>query len=242
MTLRDFFHDESDLPFEGRHLAMKILAWLMVAFAALTSFMARRIDTAFVIASTSAAGFAALALQGLSRGDTRAGRSLLAQGMIGQCFSFTAAFASTGWIIDTHMAFFVICALVTVLVDVRALLVVVVSTVLHQIVLGLAYPVLVYPSVDLIENIERIILHAGLFSAQSIALMVVVRQRQRLFAENLAKMKGLRDAVEAERHFAAEREEQSKRQNDFVADLSLALQHLAEGDLTVRLDKDHGSA
>lgn len=188
MTLRDYFHDESDLPFEGRHLAMKILAWLMVAFAALTSFMARRIDTAFVIASTSAAGFAALALQGLSRGDTRAGRSLLAQGMIGQCFSFTAAFASTGWIIDTHMAFFVICALVTVLVDVRALLVVVVSTVLHQIVLGLAYPVLVYPSVDLIENIERIILHAGLFSAQSIALMVVVRQRQRLFVENLAKI------------------------------------------------------
>jgi methyl-accepting chemotaxis protein len=242
MTLREFLKDESDLPFAGRYLAMKILAFGMVAFAAMTTFLAWQVGTAFGIASTSAGGFAILALLSLAKGDNRAGRSLLAQGMIGQCFSFTAAFAAHGWIIDTHMALFTICALVTVLVDVRALLVVVVSTVIHQVVLGIAYPVLVYPSLELTENLMRIVLHVGLFATEAVALMVVVRQRQRLFAENLAKMEGLRDAMDAERRISEERDVQSRKQDAFVGELTVALEHLAQGDLTVRLSIDTDSA
>ncbi|MEI4473647.1 methyl-accepting chemotaxis protein [Frigidibacter sp. MR17.24] len=192
MTLHDLFNDESDLPFAGRLTAMKVLAVGTAVFATATTVAAWHAGGAFWVATISAWGFAALALAALGAGDSRQGRSMLAQGMIGQCFSFTAAFAGNGWIIDTHMAFFTVCALVTILVDVRALLVVVVSTVLHQVVLGLAYPVLVFPSTEAVENIERIALHAGLFSVEAVALMVVVRQRQRLLAENLAKLDGLR--------------------------------------------------
>ncbi|MEI4486061.1 methyl-accepting chemotaxis protein [Frigidibacter sp. MR17.14] len=191
MTLLDLFNDESDLPFEGRAQAMRILAFGTVIFAAVTTVMAWRIDSAFWVATLSAWGFTGLALAGTAAGDNRQGRSMLAQGMIGQCFSFTGAFAGHGWIIDTHMAFFTVCALVTVLVDVRALLVVVVSTVLHQVVLGLAYPVLVYPATAFAENAERIVLHAGLFSIEAVALMVIVRQRQRLFSELRARLEGL---------------------------------------------------
>ncbi|WP_339113631.1 methyl-accepting chemotaxis protein [Thioclava sp. GXIMD2076] len=206
-----FFHDDSDQPFAGREAAIKYLAIGMVASAAGISIVAWIIGTAFWIASISAIGFAALAVWGWRLGDTKKGRSVLAQGMIGQCFSFTAAFAGHPWIIDTHMAFFVMCAMATALVDVRALTVIAVSTVIHQAGLGLAYPVLVYPSTDVYENMERILLHGGLFSLEAGVLIEVVRRRQKLFRDAMERMAQL-EVLTAESSAAREKAEQMSQE------------------------------
>ncbi|WP_339108887.1 methyl-accepting chemotaxis protein [Thioclava sp. GXIMD4216] len=206
-----FFSDDSDLPFAGRDMAMKYLAFGMVVAALGVSLVAWIIGTAFWIATGAAGVFAALALLGWRIGDTKKGRSLLAQGMIGQCFAFTAAFAGHPWIIDTHMAFFVMCAMVTALVDTRCLIVMTVSTVLHHAGLGIIYPVLVYPSTDIYENLERIALHGGLFALEAGVLIEVVRRRQKLFRDALDRMSEL-EAISAQSAQARETAEAMSRE------------------------------
>ncbi|WP_066012782.1 methyl-accepting chemotaxis protein [Thioclava sp. SK-1] len=189
----------------------------MVGFAALTTLVSWMIGNAFIVATVSAWAFAALSLWAARQGDTRKSRSALAQGMIGQCFAFTAAFAGHPWIIDTHMIFFVICALTTALVDTRAIAVTVVGTVLHHAGLGLFYPVLVYPSSDIVENLGRIALHGAAFSIEAVVLMLVVRQRQRMQLAATERLKEVQqmshDAIAAKEHAQALSEDAQAQKN-----------------------------
>lgn len=136
--------------------------------------------TSFIAIAIPSAIFAALALlSGKAEGQMRA--YLLALSIIGQCITFTAAFAGHAWQIDTHMAFFAALAIVSTMESVPALLFAVVLTAAHHLSFGLLIPSLIYPSSDLLANFGRTLFHAFIviFETAILLLSMINSKRQR---------------------------------------------------------------
>ncbi|MEL6451718.1 MAG: methyl-accepting chemotaxis protein [Pseudomonadota bacterium] len=110
----------------------------------------------------------------------RHSRLVLGQTCIAQAIALVAATSGTDWQIDAHMLFYVALAALVGLVDSRAILAAAVTVVLHHLVLGVMLPQLVFPSVDLIVNIERALFHGALVALQVVALVWIVSVRLHL--------------------------------------------------------------
>lgn len=116
-------------------------------------------------------------------GTARLGASLA---VVGQAIALTSAFAGHPWQIDMHMTFFAALAALILMVDVRALVAATGLIVLHHLSLSLLMPGLIYPSVDLLGNIGRTLIHGAIAGAESAALIaaVVIRIRMQSQAED----------------------------------------------------------
>ncbi|WP_299147051.1 methyl-accepting chemotaxis protein [uncultured Tateyamaria sp.] len=110
-------------------------------------------------------------------------RLLVGQAAVAQAIGLVAAFSGSGWQIDAHMLFFVAMSTLVGLVDTRAIVWAAVTTVLHHLSLGVFLPQLVFPSSDLIENIERVLFHGIIVGFQVGALYWAVSNRLRLTKE-----------------------------------------------------------
>ena len=120
--------------------------------------------------------------------------------VVGQAIALTAAFAGHGWQIDMHMTFFAALATLVLLVDVRAILAATGLIVVHHLVLSLALPALIYPSVDLWGNVARTLLHGAVVAAESAALILAVLIRLRLQSQAAER----EEALTAARELAAD--------------------------------------
>lgn len=140
------------------------------------------------------AGFALVA-QLMQRGGGGPARIAAAQAIVGQAIALTMALAGHPWQVDLHMTFFAALAVAVLLMDVRAVLFAAGTVVLHHLSLTLLMPALVYPSVDLLGNIARTLMHGAVVAAQTAALWIAISTRLRLDAESVARETRLEAAI-----------------------------------------------
>ena len=109
-----------------------------------------------------AAGIAAFAIVAAVAGLS--GRKpLIGVALIGQCVVLTATFSGHPWQIDSHMVFFAALAVLVILRDIPTIIAATAAIAIHHLSLSYFMPALVYPSVDLVQNLIRTGLHAVVF-------------------------------------------------------------------------------
>lgn len=167
-------HDDAMRQLQDRTSRILVTAAVLLATGiAAVSWM---VGTAAIPATVIAALFAAAGWFGAARGGAD-GRALIAQAVVGQAIALTAALSGTGWQIDSHMLFFALLAVTSMLVDIRAVLFATGTIVLHHVSLSLLLPTLVYPDGDMLQNIERTLFHGAIVAAQTLALVTMIRTR-----------------------------------------------------------------
>lgn len=119
--------------------------------------------------------------------------------LVGHAAAFVAAFAGHKWQIDAHMLFFAILAIVATMNSIPALGVAVVVAAVHHLAFGLLLPSAVFPSVGMLENLERVVMHAVIVIFEASVLLASMLQRARAAKEITAARENLaRTAADAE--------------------------------------------
>lgn len=138
--------------------------------------------------------------------------------------------SGTGWILDMHMTFFALLAVLCALCDWRAIVVGTVVIALHHLAFNFLAPALVFSDGS---DLLRVLFHAVVVLAEAVVLIVLCRQFEAL-VRNLAEVRRAEAALAAERD--AERERLNGEQQTVLSGLSERLRQLAAGDLSSRLD------
>jgi len=138
--------------------------------------------------------------------------------------------SGTGWILDMHMTFFTLLAVLTALADWRAIIVSTVVIALHHLALNFLAPALIFPDG---ADFMRVLFHAVVVLVEAGVLIVLCRQFEALVC-NLSEVRRAEAALAAER--SAEREMLNGQQQAVLSGLSERLRKLAAGDLSNRLD------
>lgn len=180
----------------GRARMVRWIVWATVCLAGIVVGVAAFVGTAFTIASTIAVIFAGVGLLGSRLANSTRGRTLVAQGMIGQAIGLTAALTGHEWQLDSHMIYFALLAVSVILVDVRALLFAAGTVVVHHLSLSVLMPSLIYPSLDLWGNIGRTLLHGGIVAVETVVLVYAVMNRIEMSTAMAGQMDKLREASE----------------------------------------------
>lgn len=103
--------------------------------------------------------------------------AIVGQAAVAQAIGLVAALSGTGWQSDGHMLFFVALSALVGLVHVPTIVLAAATTILHHLSLGVFIPQLVFPSTDMIENIERALFHGALVGLQVLVLALTVSKR-----------------------------------------------------------------
>lgn len=168
-------------------------AWAGVAIVALTAMLT---GAGLGVPIAIAAVFAGLGEIGLRMGGPLALR-FVGQALIGQAIAFTAAFAGHPWQLDSHMAFFALLAVLVALADVPTLLFATGLIVVHHLGLTVLVPSLVYPSVDLLGNVFRTLMHGAIVALETAVLILAVLVRKRGDAQIRQRAAELSEAKDA---------------------------------------------
>ncbi|WP_157772640.1 methyl-accepting chemotaxis protein [Pseudoponticoccus marisrubri] len=175
-------------------------------------------------------------LSGLAQLARRLGgplpRYALVSCLMGQAMLLTAAFSGHPWQIDTHMLFFALLAIASASGHVGLVAWACALTALHHLGLTLALPALVYPSAELMQNLERTALHGIIVVIEGGVLAVAIAQRNAM-TDEIARA---RDRMETERQMAADAQSEAESSREqarrVIADFRSALARLAARDLT----------
>ncbi|WP_157791753.1 methyl-accepting chemotaxis protein [Pseudooceanicola antarcticus] len=224
---------------EARRQATGHLMRLTVGLVALSPIAAMLAGNRVLPVTLFALVAAGLAVWGNLMGG-RNGRALVALGLVGQAMAFTAAFTGHPWQLDAHMLFFALLAVVMYLSDARAILIAAGAIALHHLVLSVTIPALIYPTSDLMTNIERTALHGAIVGMEALVLYSSIRQRRILDRHVEAATRAMREATQREKSLL---NQASSVQDLVVAQLGDALTRLARRDLSVSIetqfDADH---
>lgn len=221
-------------PRAARSARMRVFALATALCAALVSGIAVWVGSAALVASVTAWAFAAVALWGYLMGETPSGRTIVAQGLIGQAIALTAALSGHPWQIDSHMVYFAVLATLIALVDIRPLIFGAATIALHHLSLSVFLPRLVFPSVELWPNILRTLFHGAVVVAETAVLVMAVLNRRGMEASigaQLVELQAMSHSADAARHSAeaaAAEAEQRRREADRVAAEAQALRLEAE--------------
>jgi len=219
----------------------KLLRMFVIATAVcavLVTAAAIMVGTMPLVAGLIAWAFAAVGFLGLQRGDTTSGRTLVAQGMIGQAIAFTAALSGHPWQLDTHMVYFAVLAALGAMLDIRVLIISAATIALHHLSLSVFVPQLVYPSVDLLPNILRTLLHGTVVIAETAVLVASVAIQRRLQASISAQLVSLQEmtqraeAAQAEAIAAAAQAKARQAESERIAEEAHSLR--AQSEATAR--------
>ena len=172
-----------------------LIAWAGVPLSVLAAVLFTGANP--VIPGVISALFALVGQVGTRLPDARTGRILAGQALVGQAIALTAAFAGHDWQVDTHMAFFAVLAVLVALVDIRAILFGAATIVVHHLSLSLFMPSLLYPSTDLLINVERTLLHGAIVAGETFALVQAVRVRLQMDALAATRATELQAAMTA---------------------------------------------
>jgi len=163
-----------------------------------------------------------------SRADTAA-RSVIAVTYPLLAGLMLAMARGTGWLVDMHMVFFAVLAVLTALVDWRAIVTGTVVTALHHLLLNFVAPAYVFPDG---ADLARVMFHAVVVIVEAAVLIVLCQQCERMI-RGMTEARLAQAALDAERH--AEREAVETEQRLVLTGLSDRLHALAEGDLSSRI-------
>ena len=219
---------------ELRLVRLRLFLIATVVCAVGVTAVASLVGTATLVAATIAWLFVGVGVLGYLRGENTSGRTLVAQGLVGQAIAFTAALAGHPWQLDSHMVYFAVLAALGAMVDVRVLLFAAGTIALHHLSLSVLVPKLVYPSAELWTNILRTAFHGLLVVAETAVLVASVIYRQRMEASLSAQLESVRhmtlQAEESQRKAedAAAQAEQRRRDSEKVAEEAHALRAQAE--------------
>ncbi|WP_299694137.1 methyl-accepting chemotaxis protein [uncultured Tateyamaria sp.] len=120
---------------------------------------------------------------------------LVGQAAVAQAIGLVAALSGTDWQSDGHMLFYVALAALVGLVHVPTFLFAAATVVLHHLALAVVFPHLVFPSVNLIENIERALFHGAAVALQVFILTMVVRKRVQMTQDVQAALNASESAL-----------------------------------------------
>ncbi|ARE41683.1 Methyl-accepting chemotaxis protein [Rhodovulum sp. P5] len=219
----------------SEHGHSKLAAWALVAMAPLpvaAGWLAGNAILPLLVLSGLLAGIGIVA-----RTTENAYRHhIIGTALIGQSALFTASLAGHPWQIDTHMMFFAILAVVSTMRCVTALILACAATAVHHLSLSFLMPALVYPSADLMANLERTALHGSIVVMEGAILTLSMLQAQRQREAILVQREQAHDLA-AEARMAKEASEQAGADTAGVVEaLSSSLERLARGDLNCSIN------
>lgn len=197
----------ADSPTQGDLKSSRYLTIGMVAVNAVTLVAVGGPLGGLLVVSCALAGAAFLAKR-INRplASTITGVALAGQGIV-----FTAVFAGHELQLDSHMLFFVILAVVALMQSIQALVVTAAVIATHHLSFGLLMPALVFPSLDLLINLERIAMHATVVVMEVSVLSVAILARKRQDdAEHEARVQAI-EATENARAMAVEAQDMRNR-------------------------------
>ncbi len=212
-----------------RSVGMRALAMICVASTVIIWVGVLFADTGILpaIAATVIAGLAAsLALQ--ERCDA-SGRSAMAGAVMAYPMILLYQWAGFPWMIDLHMVFFAMLAVVVVLADWRAILTAATLTALHHLIGNLAVPQFVYGDDG---DILRVLLHAAIVIIETAALVLLSAQLVNLIGQQAAARAA---KEEAEKIVEAERARVAQEQQLVMDAVANRLDLLASGDLSATI-------
>jgi methyl-accepting chemotaxis protein len=132
------------------------------------------------------------------------------------------------------MLYFAVLASFVLLVDPLVILLAAATIAVHHLALGTLAPALVYPSLELLQNLQRTAVHAAIVVVQTLALAMTVLRRRQIDAEIAARAAA--EALRAAEEGAA-REARMVEQRGVVDALREGLARLSEGNLAARIDR-----
>jgi methyl-accepting chemotaxis protein len=136
----------------------------------------------------------------------------------------------TGWLLDFHMVFFALLAVLAVLADWRVILAATATTALHHLLLNFVAPTYVFPDG---ASLLRVVFHAVIVLLEAAVLAILCLRIEGLIT-GLMEARAAQAKHDAER--AAEREAVAAEQRTVLETLSNRLHQLSEGNLVARLD------
>jgi methyl-accepting chemotaxis protein len=129
------------------------------------------------------------------RSGPGAGGVAVGLALISQAGILTALFAGHPWQVDLHMHFFALLAVISALVDIRALLAAAGLVAVHHLTLNQWLPALLYPGGT---DLPRTLLHAVIVLVETAILAAVARERATgMAAAEAARAEAARHAAEA---------------------------------------------
>lgn len=210
-----------------------LTTWLAAPIAPVAALLAGNTPWVVLVFSLICAAAASFGAMGTGTGA----RSIVALGLIGQAMAFTAALSGHGWQVDSHMMFFAVLAITMSMTDGAVVLISAGIIALHHLGLSLLLPTLIYPSVDLLRNIERTALHGVIVVVEAAVLFGAIQQRRRLDTQVAEANETAREAEARDR----ERSQiQAQAQQLVVDQLNWALSRLADRDLTTVIETSLG--
>ena len=135
------------------------------------------------------------------------------------------------WVIDLHMLFFAILAVLVVMADWRPILAGAAMTAVHHLVLNFAAPQYVFGQGG---DLGRVMLHAAIVLLETGALVVLARQVENLVLGE-AESRSQRAAMEEQAR--AERARVEAEQADVIERLRARLVALANGQVSTRIEQ-----
>ncbi len=120
------------------------------------------------------------------------------QAIVGQAIALTAAFAGHPWQIDMHMTFFAALAVLVPLVDIQALLFATATIAIHHLGLSAFLPSFVFPTTDILLNIQRSLIHGMALAVEAAVLCLVARDRTQVNASAEAQHQSFQAAKQAD--------------------------------------------
>lgn len=156
---------------------------------------------------------------------------ILSAALVGQAISFTMAFSGHPWQLDTHMMFFVILAVVATQFSILSLLMTTVLIAVHHLSFSVMLPSLVYPSVDLMQNLSRTVLHAVIVLIETAVLAGSILGRNRIAAAQEEEAARVVAAQKVAQEAQQEAQSAFDKSSAVVATMSERLKSLASKDL-----------
>ncbi|MGR3714432.1 MAG: hypothetical protein ACU0A6_15080 [Shimia sp.] len=148
-----------------------------------------------------------------------------------------AAFAGHPWQIDAHMIFFAYIPISGAMLCPMSIGMAAVAALVHHLGLTFLLPTLVYPSVDLGENILRSLFHGVVVIAESGVLVYGVGRNVERMEDLNTEQQRLSEVMDTLSEDKAVIEAKEKAAHDVVELLHVGLSKVAEGDLDAEIDE-----
>lgn len=161
--------------------AVRLVVLLAVTLAAINILVAWSIGTDLLFVAGGAGLFTAIGLLAF-RTSVKHSTLLAIQSLTGQAIILNATLIGHPLQIDSHMVYFAVLAICTIMSDWRALLLSAATIAVHHVTLTVFLPVLVYPTTDLFFNAVRTSMHAGIVVVETLALFWAINSRLKLTA------------------------------------------------------------
>ncbi len=185
---------------------------------------------------------AALALVAFTSGASGQGglaeKMLLAAALMGQAMLLNTALSGHAWQLDSHMVYFALLAMIATLRSVLALLAAAGLVAVHHLALGLFLPALVYPSTDILLNIERTVFHAVVLLLEAAVLIRMILVLKRGDDAQMAARAEQEAEARAAEDLRVQAEEERRAATEVAAILGDRLREMAGGRLNVQIEAE----